>query len=90
MTKKGARAGALSPVFPKKVLSDGATHQGSYDLSFLHWLSRTGKQADFYADEDLELIANGDRTAFRRVLREAWSGPHLKAAVPPDAKEMHP
>jgi len=32
----------------------------SYDLSFLHWLARTGNQADFYADEDLEAVANGD------------------------------
>jgi hypothetical protein len=31
----------------------------SYDLSFLHWLARTGKQADFYADEDLESFADG-------------------------------
>jgi hypothetical protein len=31
----------------------------SYDLSFLHWLARTGKQADFYADEDLESFPDG-------------------------------
>jgi hypothetical protein len=42
----------------------------SYDLSFLHWLSRTGKQADFYADEDLEGFANGDalRSAYDLVI----------------------
>jgi hypothetical protein len=38
----------------------------SYDLSFLHWLARTGKNVDFYADEDLESFVNGD------VLREAY------------------
>jgi hypothetical protein len=38
----------------------------SYDLSFLHWLARTGKQADFYADEDLESFADG------AVLRAAY------------------
>jgi len=32
----------------------------SYDLSFLHWLSQTGKQVDFYADDDLETFAAGD------------------------------
>jgi hypothetical protein len=32
----------------------------SYDLSFLHWMSRTGKQADYYADEDLEAFPDGD------------------------------
>jgi hypothetical protein len=31
----------------------------SYDLSFLHWLARTGKQADFYSDDDLESFADG-------------------------------
>ena len=42
----------------------------SYDLSFLHWLSRTGKHADFYADEDLESIASGDtlRSAYDLVI----------------------
>jgi hypothetical protein len=38
----------------------------SYDLSFLHWLARTDKQADFYADEDLESFASG------AVLRAAY------------------
>jgi hypothetical protein len=38
----------------------------SYDLSFLHWMARTGKQADFYSDEDLENLASGD------VLRSAY------------------
>jgi hypothetical protein len=38
----------------------------SYDLSFLHWLARTGKNVDFYADEDLESFVNGD------VLRAAY------------------
>lgn len=32
----------------------------SYDLGFQHWLSRTGKQADVYADEDLEAFPTGD------------------------------
>ena len=32
----------------------------SYDLSFLHWLARTGKTVDFYADDDLERFASGD------------------------------
>jgi hypothetical protein len=38
----------------------------SYDLSFLHWMSRTGKQADYYADEDLEAFPDGD------ALREGY------------------
>ncbi len=29
----------------------------SYDLAFQHWLARTGKNVDFYADEDLEAFA---------------------------------
>jgi hypothetical protein len=42
----------------------------SYDLSFLHWVARTGKQADFYADEDLEGFASGDllRSAYDLVI----------------------
>ena len=42
----------------------------SYDLSFLHWLARTGKQVDFYADEDLESFVNGDalRAAYDLVV----------------------
>lgn len=42
----------------------------SYDLAFLHWLARTGKQADFYSDEDLVLFATGDdlRKAYDLVI----------------------
>ena len=29
----------------------------SYDVAFQHWLARTGKNVDFYADEDLEAFA---------------------------------
>jgi N,N-dimethylformamidase beta subunit-like, C-terminal len=29
----------------------------SYDLSFQHWLARTGKHVDTYADEDVERLA---------------------------------
>jgi hypothetical protein len=29
-----------------------------YDLPFLHWLARTGKQVDFLSDSDLEHVAN--------------------------------
>jgi hypothetical protein len=32
----------------------------SYDLGFQHWLARTGKQVDTYADEDLEEFATAD------------------------------
>jgi hypothetical protein len=32
----------------------------SYDLSFLHWLARTGRTVDFYSDEDLEAFGTGD------------------------------
>jgi hypothetical protein len=38
----------------------------SYDLSFLRWLAHTGKQADFYCDDDLENFATGD------VLRQSY------------------
>jgi hypothetical protein len=35
-------------------------HYRSYDLAFQHWLARTGKAVDFYADEDLESFAAPD------------------------------
>jgi len=31
-----------------------------WDLSFISWLSRTGKQVDFLSDDDLERIKSGD------------------------------
>ncbi len=34
-----------------------------YDLGFLHWLSRTGKQVDFLADSDLEAVPSGEDLA---------------------------
>jgi hypothetical protein len=34
-----------------------------YDLPFLHWLARTGKQADFLSDDDLERIGGASRLA---------------------------
>jgi hypothetical protein len=42
----------------------------SYDLSFLHWLYRTGKQVDFYADADVEALPDGDtlRAAYDLVV----------------------
>jgi hypothetical protein len=42
----------------------------SYDLTFLHWLARTGKQADFYGDDDLAAFPNGDalRAAYDLVV----------------------
>jgi hypothetical protein len=44
----------------------------SYDLSFLHWLYRTGKQVDFYADDDIDALASGDalRAAYDLVVFE--------------------
>src|SRR6188472_3173648 len=36
-----------------------------WDLSFISWLSRTGKQVDFLTDDDLERVASGD--ALRRA-----------------------
>lgn len=41
----------------------------SYDLAFLRWLAATGKEVDFYADDDLKLFASGDdlRTAYDLV-----------------------
>ncbi len=38
----------------------------SYDLGFLHWLERTGKHVDFYADDDLEAFPDG------KSLRDAY------------------
>ena len=35
-------------------------HFYRYDLPFLHWLARTGKQADVIADQDLNAVASGD------------------------------
>jgi hypothetical protein len=37
----------------------------NWDLSFISWLSRTGKQVDFLTDDDLERVASGD--ALRRA-----------------------
>jgi hypothetical protein len=31
-----------------------------WDLSFISWLGRTGKQVDFLSDDDLERVKNGD------------------------------
>ena len=31
----------------------------SYDLSFLHWLSQTGRSVDFYSDDDLGAFPSG-------------------------------
>jgi N,N-dimethylformamidase beta subunit-like protein len=36
-----------------------------WDLSFISWLGRTGKQVDFLTDDDLERVANGE--ALRRA-----------------------
>ena len=40
-------------------------HFRGYDRAFLRWLQRTGKKADFVADDDLEAIASGDELARR-------------------------
>ncbi|HEY5335864.1 MAG TPA: N,N-dimethylformamidase beta subunit family domain-containing protein, partial [Mycobacteriales bacterium] len=32
----------------------------SYDLAFLHWLAQSGREPDFYADDDLAAFATGD------------------------------
>lgn len=44
----------------------------SYDLSFLHWLYRTGKEVDFYADDDVDALPSGDalRAAYDLVVFE--------------------
>jgi hypothetical protein len=34
-------------------------HYGGYDLLFLRWLARTGKQVDFLTDDDLDRVPNG-------------------------------
>jgi hypothetical protein len=38
-------------------------HFRRYDLPFLHWLSRSGRQADVLTDEDLDEARNGDALA---------------------------
>jgi hypothetical protein len=38
-------------------------HFRSYDLPFLHWLSRHGHKVDFLSDADLGRVASGDRLA---------------------------
>ena len=35
----------------------------AYDLPFLHWLVRTGRDVDFLADADLDTLGSGDRLA---------------------------
>jgi hypothetical protein len=32
----------------------------SYDLSFIRWLAQTGKQVDYYSEEDIERFPSGD------------------------------
>ncbi|MBA3364466.1 MAG: hypothetical protein H0U03_01585 [Actinobacteria bacterium] len=34
-----------------------------WDLTFIAWLNRTGKQVEFLSDDDLERVATGDRLA---------------------------
>jgi hypothetical protein len=38
-------------------------HFRQYDLGFLRWLSRTGRDVDVLSDDDLERIGSGDRLA---------------------------
>lgn len=38
-------------------------HFRQYDLGFLRWLARTGRQVDVLSDDDLERIGSGDRLA---------------------------
>ena len=38
-------------------------HFRRYDLPFLHWLSRTGRDVDVLTDEDLDEVRNGDALA---------------------------
>jgi hypothetical protein len=42
----------------------------SYDLTFLRWLAHTGKDVDFYSDEDIGTFATGDdlRSAYDLVV----------------------
>jgi len=42
----------------------------SYDLAFLHWIAQTGKQVDYYADDDLGSFPDGDslRAAYDLVV----------------------
>ncbi len=42
----------------------------SYDLGFLRWLAQTGKNVDYYADDDLGLFRDGDalRAAYDLVV----------------------
>src|SRR5579862_3097078 len=42
----------------------------SYDLAFLHWLAQTGKNVDYYADDDLGSFPDGDalRAAYDLVV----------------------
>jgi N,N-dimethylformamidase beta subunit-like, C-terminal len=43
-------------------------HFYRYDLPFLHWLSRTGRQADMIADQDLTAIRSGELLHSRYAL----------------------
>ena len=38
-------------------------HYRRYDLPFLHWLSRSGRDVDVLTDEDLDEVRNGDALA---------------------------
>lgn len=40
-------------------------HYRGYDMGFLRWFARNGKQADFFADDDLEAVSSGEELARR-------------------------
>jgi hypothetical protein len=57
-----------------------------WDLSFISWLSRTGKQVDFLSDDDLERVQSGDelRRAYDLVVfpgHEEYVGAHAYDVV---------
>jgi N,N-dimethylformamidase len=59
-----ASPGVTNVLLARPFLARGVPpHFQQYDLGFLRWLAHTGKQADFYADDDLERIFSGRRLA---------------------------
>jgi hypothetical protein len=55
-----------------------------YDRGFVLWLARTGKQADFYADDDFEWLTAARSMSERRLRRPApkFSQPCRTCSVP--------
>jgi hypothetical protein len=66
----------LSVALNRPFAASGAPpHYGGYDLLFIRWLARSGKDVDFLTDDDLERVASGAQLA-RAYDLVVFSGHH--------------